>query len=286
MLGVSVDVIQNRIERLSRSALGILSFLQPLLKSKENFCADGFESFSRSQFFPNNINILVGSESEYLYAIGLSILRRKGKMTKAQKRKRKLLEETAVADSRSTKRSMKMLFDVLLKLIAQKEQIEARLYTDEHHCYPEAFNEVRGLSRCMHHSRISSKELRARSNPLFPVNYCDRQFRKDLSDHVRETVQFARCPSAMMSRLTVYQLFHNCIIPHRVRQYRKGTQTTRAEIAGANRELILDNLSKGMMRRVFRSKIELDDQANKTWFMAWRNPGISMKRYVPKYIYD
>ena len=53
ILGVSIDVIQNRIERLARAAIGILSQVLPSLSNGEDFCIDGFESFSRSQYYPN-----------------------------------------------------------------------------------------------------------------------------------------------------------------------------------------------------------------------------------------
>jgi hypothetical protein len=286
ILGVSIDVIQNRIERLARAAIGILSQVLPSLSNGEDFCIDGFESFSRSQYYPNNINILVGTESEYLYGIGLAVLRRKGRMTEHQTARREALEQIAIADPRATFKSVRSLMSLLPALISRSTKKNHQLFTDRHRAYPSAFRATRGLTEQMQHVRISSKAARTKTNPLFPVNYCDRQFRKDLSDHVRETVQFARCPSAMMSRLAVYQLFHNCIVPHRIRSYRKGSQTIRAEIAGARREMVLKLLSTGMMRRVFRRKIELDEQAATTWFMGWRNPGIEMKRYIPKYIFD
>ena len=40
------------------------------------------------------------------------------------------------------------------------------------------------------HLRVSSRVPRTRLNPLFAVNYIDRQLRKDLDEHVRETCVF------------------------------------------------------------------------------------------------
>ncbi|MFP4564035.1 MAG: hypothetical protein ACLFRY_12085 [Spirochaetia bacterium] len=42
-------------------------------------------------------------------------------------------------------------------------------------------------------------------NPLFPVNYLDRQIRKDNSNHLRKTVQFSRDVDSRMERMAVYQ---------------------------------------------------------------------------------
>ncbi len=59
------------------------------------------------------------------------------------------------------------------------------------------------------HRRVDSRAPRTTSNPLFPVNYMDREFRKDLAEHVRETVRFARNVNHSMERLWVYLLSHN-----------------------------------------------------------------------------
>jgi hypothetical protein len=54
--------------------------------------ADGFESFDVSQYFPNNITIMAGEESQFLYAFSHTTIRRKGSMRPDQKRKRAALE--------------------------------------------------------------------------------------------------------------------------------------------------------------------------------------------------
>jgi|GEM_PF-4274898 len=42
------------------------------------------------------------------------------------------------------------------------------------------------------HRRYSSRLPRTVGNPLFPVNYIDRECRKDMAEYVRETIRFAR----------------------------------------------------------------------------------------------
>ena len=73
----------------------------------ENIAADGFESFSQSQYFPHHINIFAGEKSEYIYALGFSNLRRKGRMTFAQKSKRSLLETLEKADPQAIESSFR-----------------------------------------------------------------------------------------------------------------------------------------------------------------------------------
>jgi len=51
-----------------------------------------------------------------------------------------------------------------------------------------------------------SKLYRNYQNLLFVANYLDRQIRKDNANHVRQTIQFAQCPQAMMAKLLCISL--------------------------------------------------------------------------------
>src|SRR5690606_39326177 len=117
-----------------------------------------------------------------------------------------------------------------------------------------------------------------------PVNYADRQFRKDLANHVRETVQFARSPVAMMSRLALYLFYHNYLSPYRVRRFRKGDWSTRAEMMSIGEDRLKEIVAQHWGRRTFQKKTELWSAEKKTWEMGWRNPGEKFGQYVPKYI--
>ena len=59
-LRVSAASVENRIERLSRVVLAIHSDLLRILPLREDFAADGLESFSYSQYYPNHVNIVAG----------------------------------------------------------------------------------------------------------------------------------------------------------------------------------------------------------------------------------
>ena len=70
-LHVSPTTITNRITRLSRQALAIHAALRDSIRLKEDLVADGFESFAVSQYFPDNIHLLAGKDSQFLYSFGL-----------------------------------------------------------------------------------------------------------------------------------------------------------------------------------------------------------------------
>lgn len=285
--GHSVDVILNRFERLARAAIAVHSDIMADLNFGENLVMDGFESFSVSQFYPNNINIVAGSKSEFLYSLGYSGLRRKGAKTEKQKLRQIELEKTAKAHPEETKWSVQHILEHLFTCLKQKlgeKDWNRTLFTDKHRDYPRAMEEIEGFAGKILHVAISSKLTRNHANPLFPVNYADRQFRKDLSDHVRETVKFAHCPSAMMSRMTVYQLFHNCLVSRRLKAYRRMDDSTHAEAAGLEPDRLSQILESRMSSRPFLSKLNIDSEMEKTWRMGWKIPGGKLGRYVPKFI--
>ena len=283
-LKIRPETVQNRIERMARCAIAIHTEILAEAPMTEDQAADGFASFSFSQYFPNTVDHFTGCESEFIYATGLSNLRRSGRMTEHQRRRRAALEMNARADGQATRKSMQSLATSLVQLLTEKEVGRITLHTDEHKAYPQAFRRVTGFEAKVHHVATSSRRARTRDNPLFPVNYVDRQFRKDLSDHRRETVQFARCPSALMARLVLYRHYHNYIIHRRLREYRRGDETTHAERAGINEATITRCIGRHWMKRVFLGRVNPAPSEAKTWFCRWRNPGIEMGRYTPGYI--
>ena len=81
----SADSMRIRHDRLARNALFLQSVLTKDHRIDEPVVADGLESFVRSQFFPINLNILIGQQSQFVYYFNESHSRRKGSMTEKQK---------------------------------------------------------------------------------------------------------------------------------------------------------------------------------------------------------
>src|SRR5690606_30242971 len=285
ILGIRDSTLSNRVRRLSRVCQAIHSQVRRELgcgQSEAAFVLDGFESFCQSQYHPNNINIVVGSGHEFIYQAGLSVLKRKGRMSAKQKATRDRLEKEHPTNSKETEHSVANLLQDIG--VHANGRTGIPLFTDEHKTYPRSLATADPQGDTFVHYQISSKEPRGRYNPLFPVNYADRQFRKDLANHVRETVQFARSPVAMMSRLALYLFYHNYLSPYRVRRFRKGDWSTRAEMMSIGEDRLKEIVAQHWGRRTFEKKTELWSAEKKTWEMGWRNPGEKFGQYVPKYI--
>ena len=271
---VSVDVVLNKLERLSRNCIAVLQELQRQLRLDENLAADGFESFTVSQFFPCHINLLAGDESQLLYWFDYVTLRRKGRMTDEQKQRRAQLEKRFKADPKGVEKSFLKLYRMLSHLICDGKRLKVRLTTDEHPAYRRAASAhlplrvLKEQGRC-EQVAVSSKRPRTPFNPLFAVNYLDRQFRKDLSEHVRETVCFGKNVSRALDRMVVYVTYHNLKKPFREV---KGDFRTHAEVAGLEKAQVNSLLYGLYSRRAFYSKVKPEGRYRKMWLRAYQTP--------------
>src|SRR5437763_3166706 len=199
----SPGTVLRHAGRLGRHALLWLEAHRPPGPIAEPVVIDGFESFAYSQYHPLHLHLVVGAESHYAYALTHSELRRKGRMTALQKRRRAVLEAGfGRPDPRAIERGMLAALQVAVR------QAQALVvYSDEHDDYPRA---IRRLGYQIRHERTSSREARTAGNPLFPVNRMDLLLRHNSANHKRETIAFSKRHQAVVERaawLLVWQNF-------------------------------------------------------------------------------
>ena len=283
-VGASTDTISNRISRASRQSLALSADLSSVLHPDEDVVADGFESFCRSQYFPNNITLLVGSSSQYVYAADHVTLRRKGRMTDQQKKKRAKLEALWKPQPGGIEHSFSRIAHEALSVYTQGRRSPLTLWTDEHKSYPRALSRSAHLSLLLQegllrHRVVSSRAARTSKNPLFPVNYLDRELRKDLHEHVRQTVCFGRNVNRQMERLSVYLYWHNSIKRHRARE------GPRSNVACVGCETVeRENDPKRLWQwRRWRTLTELSDAMVDTWERRRKTPLVERQDYLPGY---
>jgi transposase-like protein len=282
-LGVSHHSIINRIGRLARQSVGMSAELLFEVQSiiQENFAIDGFESFVSSQYEPNNIHLLVGTESQFLYDFDYAHLRRKGRMTEAQKIERERREQQLVRRRVSISSSFANLISSLARLLCGRLPEGACLFTDEKLEYTRVLKEspffvhLQSLE-LFSHRRFSSKLPRTRYNPLFAVNYLDREVRKNNANHVRETVQFSRSVNNCLERVALFQLLHNYFKPYRIDHPEK-KNSRHAEIAGIARDSIERELDRLFESRLFYSHVR--GKLSHSQDLLWRRAVGNVDRY-------
>jgi transposase-like protein len=285
-INASTGTVQNRLERLGRQGIAASEAIRENTELEENLTADGFESFVASQYFPDNFNILVGTDSQYVYGFTHVILRRKGRMTEAQKNMREVLYRTE-SFSPNLKERFTQLADHAARIIRTRGDIMTTLYTDEKKEYVTALASSREMAklvaegRCKH-VRVSGKKPRTRANPLFAVNYMDREIRKDLANHRRETVCFSRNTNDSCFRMMVYCVYHNNVKTHRITNDGSNDET-HADIAGIPRAVVEREMDDFFMRRRFLSHLRLPRFYEQLWRRELHTPLAVSPEYVPAY---
>ncbi|GAB1481916.1 hypothetical protein MASR2M78_07310 [Treponema sp.] len=143
-LHCSFGSAQNRLERLGRNAIFMQSKLMEGLAFKEDLVADGFESFTKSQYHPCNINILVGKNRNSFMRLHYDP-EAQGTHDRAAKKKRELIEAKYRPRPAALRKSCWRLFDQINEHWCRENKESMTLSTDEHKVYPIALADVKGL---------------------------------------------------------------------------------------------------------------------------------------------
>ena len=201
--GVSHSTIQRQVDRLGRHCLLFHERLRPRAP-REPLVLDGFRSFESGQYWPFDLNLLVGT-SHYVYGFNDAELRRGGSMRPSQRKKRDELERLhGRPHPQATRDAVEELVERVVPAGA-----EAEIHSDEHESYPRALRRL--PDRAIDHRTISSKASRTPSNPLFPVNLADLLLRHGSANHKRETIAFSKRRQGALYRAAIFTVWRNYV---------------------------------------------------------------------------
>jgi hypothetical protein len=262
---------------MGRQALGIMALARDATVFSEDLAADGLVSFTHSQYFPAQYQVLAGSRSYYWHGVDYAVTRRGGSMTTGQKARARALYTACPMPKASVDGSFRRIYGLALGLAA-KEGVSRVIDTDEHRQYPRAMAKVdarwkkQGMAVGLRHRTTSSKAPRTRANPLAAVNYLDREIRKDCANHTRETVQWSKEANHAMLRMNLYLCWHNFMKPWRIKD-RKDSRC-HGEVAGVSQEFCRQVPSMLFGQRIFHSRVKglLSEPEQLTWMHRWPNP--------------
>jgi transposase-like protein len=198
----AASTLVGQAARLGRHALLYLAAHRPPAPS-EPLVIDGFESFAYSQYQPLHLNLAVGAHSHYVYAFTVATLRRKGRMTAGQKRRRQALEQD---HGRPDPKALELAMADLIRIAAPLPQA-LTIRSDEHPAYPRALRRLTGYQ--VQHECTPSVQARTTGNPLFPVNLMDLLLRHNSANHKRETIAFSKRHQGAIERAALLILWRN-----------------------------------------------------------------------------
>jgi hypothetical protein len=132
------------------------------------------------------------------------------------------------------------------------------------------------------HETWPSTAPRTVLNPRFPVNYYDRELRKDIAAFRRESPCCTRNTANGLARFMAHLVYHNYQKPHRVGPGRQ-TEEVHAEMAGIPRGRIDGCLGCLYKARPFLSKQSLSPEAGWIWRKEAVTPLKVGSSCLPKY---
>jgi transposase-like protein len=258
--------VMGLAERLGRHALLFLAHRAPRGPRAEPLAIDGFESFAYSQYHPLHLHLVLGSVSHFTYAFTLSRLRRKGRMSAAQRRRRAAIEQRF-----GRPRPDAVITDMAAALrIAAPQAQELTVRSDEHPLYPPALCRLSGYR--IHHHRTPAVAARTPGNPLFPVNLMDLLLRHHSANHKREGIAFSKRHQAVILRAALLVAWRNYVKPFS-ENHGGGTPAMRAGVCDRPW-----SLARILSRRLFATRVRLPEP----WATYYRGdldtPGIANPR--------
>jgi hypothetical protein len=284
---LSPQSVQNRLDRLSRQALALHASLRPLANPHESVCIDGFVSFDRSQFFPNELTFSITNHSRFILELSHASKKRSGSLTPSQKQTILHLYKNIPFEKNAIARS----FSDILSSLALERPPSPRspliLITDEKPDYPRSlyrhplFSSQNALHRVAHIT-VNSHLPRTFFNPLFPSNYLDRELRKDIANHRRESTCFSRNAANALSRLACWIAYHNYWKKFLIKAPVADTRV-HATAAGIPLSLLSRKKSGFFESRVFLSHLSLTPSMERIWRKLTATPGLNKISYLPAF---
>ncbi len=201
-LGVTPSTVDRQISRLGRHCLLYHRRMLEGVPPPDEIAIDGFETFELSQYYPTHFHLAIEPETSFLVHFTDSELRRKGRMTVRQKKRRRQLEARHGRPDPGA-----VLKDVTELLVTTLEGAErATVRSDLHKAYPKA---LRRLDCTIRHLTVSSHDPRDRNNILWEINRIDRMIRHSQAGHVRETLAWPKRRQRAAERLAVFLVWWN-----------------------------------------------------------------------------
>ena len=244
-LKVSPETVNRHIARLGRHCL---LFHNQMMKSSppvHQIVIDGFESFELSQYYPIHHNVAVEKGTDFLIYFTDSELRRKGRMTAYQKKRRKELEARyGRPDPKAIEKDMGQVLGIALE-----ERPSATVFSDDHPAYKRS---IKTLETRIDHQITPGSAHRDQNNALWEVNLLDLLIRHSGANHKRETIAWSKRRQSSSERLAILMVWRNYMKGRREKV--RGSPTPAMERGMMKEPLgIVDLLTS----RLFRTRCEL-----------------------------
>ncbi|MCP4538341.1 MAG: hypothetical protein GY832_14485 [Chloroflexi bacterium] len=244
-LAVAPETINRHLARLGRHCLLFHALMMHNINPAKEIVIDGFVSFEWSQYFPFHHHTAVEKQTDFFLYFTDSEVRRSGRMTQQQKRRRDQLERRyGRPDPQAV---VKDVGELLSVVTAGSQQVT--VFSDNHRAYRRA---IGNLDCQVSHKVTSSQARRDQRNPLWEVNLLDLLIRHCSANHKRETIAWSKRRQGSAVRLAVFLIWRNYMKGRREKQ--RGSPTPAMMRAMCDHPLTAQDI---LTERLFVTRIDL-----------------------------
>ena len=244
-LRVSPKTIDRHLSRIARHCMLFHNRMMLDSPPVSEVVVDGFESFEYSQYFPIHHHVAVDKDTDFFLYFTDSELRRKGRMTEVQKKRRRELEmKLGRPDPKAIEKDMRELLEVVLG-----NMDKATVYSDDHPAYRRS---MKTLATEINHLVTPGSAHRDKNNSLWEVNLLDLLIRHSSANHRRETIAWSKRRQSSAERLVILLVWRNYM--KRRREKVRGSPTPAMERGMTDKPLEIEEL---FAERLFRTRCEL-----------------------------
>lgn len=264
--------------RLGRHALLLSAYALEFIEHiSEPVVFDHFETFAFAQDYPLGIGTSVGQDSWYVYGIDAASRRRGGRLTPAQKQRRKALKTGRYAVPGAYGRSFREAVDRLLDRVRKADRLE--LVSDGHPSYAREIKHHAERDRIAHgvypnpprgpKGSPRSPEAIERDRQMFAVDLLHGLIRHSVAHHRRETIAFGRRHNAIMERAFLLVVWRNLV---KRTSERKSASATPAMRLALTREPW--SWRRVFARRLFFWQATVPDSWMRVYRRLWITPAL------------
>jgi hypothetical protein len=265
-LGCSPSTVDRQLDRLGRHCLLLFAKLMEDAPPPTDIAIDGLETFELSQYFPFHHNVAVDADSGLIRGFTDSPLRRKGRMTGFQKRRRADLEARF---GRPDPQAVSRGIADLLAMVLGESQGRVTVRSDDHPSYRRPIRKYAGQ---VAHVVVSSRARRDRGNPLWEVNLLDLILRHASANHRRETLAWSKRRQGSTYRLAIVAVWRNWV---QDRWVKRPGRTPAMEAGMAERPLRVEEL---LRERLFPSQVRLSARWQQYYWGLVETPALERNR--------
>lgn len=229
-LGCHHSTVTRRSRRLGRHALLLHQLALRETGVAEPVIVDDFDTFAGSQYFPCTLPTATGANSWFVYGFAFARERRRGSMSRVQKKRRAHLERL---HGRPPRGAVTDAFRTLLRRLPESRG-SLQIVADDDPAIRRAAAALPGVRLSAYPNPVRgpkgtprSPQARERDRALFPNDQLHRFLRHSEAAHRRETIAFGRSYNALVDRLALFVVWRNLVQARSERRPGDGTTAMR-----------------------------------------------------------